>query len=174
MFAELRGLDYADDATTIGRLSQVLKLAAVSKPVFKADGNLDFNMGKTMILAKGPTARHVYERGQHFLQNDPDLQGIANDFTQEMFTVQGIEVLGTPLDTDVYVRIFVDQNCIKITRDVEKLEPLTDGFIHFQLIQKTMNTHTQHMSANITLSSQEKFLSAQHVHVDMAPALGQG
>jgi hypothetical protein len=127
-------------------------------------------MVKTMILTKGPTARHVYERDQHFLQRDPELQGIANDFTQEMFTVQGIEVLGTPLDTDVYVRIFVDQNCIKITRDVEKLEPLTDGFIHFQLIHKTMNTHTQHMSANITLSSQEKFLSAQHVHVDMAIA----
>jgi hypothetical protein len=93
-----------------------------------------------MILAKGPTARHVYERAQHFLQNDPDLQGIANDFTQAMFMVQGIEVLGTPLGTDLYVRNFVAQNCINITRDVEKLEPLSDGFIHFQLIQKTMNT----------------------------------
>jgi hypothetical protein len=99
-------------------------------------------MIKTMILTKGPTARHVYERTQHFLQIDPELQDIVNDFTQEMFTVQGIEVLGTPLDTDVYVRIFVDQNCIKITRDVEKLEPLTDDVIHFQMIQKTMNTHT--------------------------------
>jgi hypothetical protein len=127
-------------------------------------------MGETMILAKGPTARHVYERAQHFLQNDPDLQGIANDFTTVMFTVQGIEVLGTPLGTDVYVRNFVAQNCIKITRDVEKLEPLTDGFIHFQLIQKTMNTRTQYMSANITLSPQEQFLSEQHVHVDMAIA----
>jgi hypothetical protein len=127
-------------------------------------------MGKTMILAKGPTARHVYERAPHFVQNDPDLQGIANDFPQEMFTVQGIEVLGTPLGTDVYVKNFVAQNCIKITRNVEKLEPLTDGFIHFQLIQKTMNTRTQYMSANITLSPQEQFLSAQHVHVDMAMA----
>jgi hypothetical protein len=68
----------------------------------------------------------------HFLQNCPDLQGIANDFTPEMFTVQGIEVLGTPLGTDVYVRAFVTQNCIKITRDVEKVEPLTDEFTHFR------------------------------------------
>jgi hypothetical protein len=66
-----------------------------------------------------------------------------------------------------YVRKFVAQNYIKITRDVEKLEPLTDGFIHFQMIQKTMNTCTQYMSANITLSTPEKFLSVQHVHVDM-------
>ena len=47
-----------------------------------------------MILAKDPIVRHVYERAHHFLQNEPDLQVIANDFTQEMFTVQGIEVLG--------------------------------------------------------------------------------
>jgi hypothetical protein len=127
-------------------------------------------MGKTMILTKGPTSRHVYERAQHFLQNDPDLQDVVNDFTQEMFTVQGIEVLGTPLGTDFYVRNFVAQNCIKISRDVEKLELLTDDFIHFQMIQKTMNTRTQYMSENITLSSQEQFLSAQHVHVDMTIA----
>ena len=61
---------------------------------------------------------------------------------------------------------FVTQNCIKIIRDVEKLEPLTDGFTHFQLIQKTMNTRTQFMSANITLPPQGQFLSAEHRHVD--------
>ena len=96
MFAELRGLAYADDGTTIGRLSQALKLAAVSKPVFKSDGNLDCNMGKTEFLAKGPTARHVYERAQYFLQTDPDLQVIVNNFAPDMFTTTGIEVLGTP------------------------------------------------------------------------------
>jgi hypothetical protein len=53
---------------------------------------------------------------------------------------------------------------------VEKLEPLTHGFTHFQLVQKTMNTRTQYTSANITLSQQEQLLSAQHVHVNMAIA----
>jgi hypothetical protein len=61
MFPELRALAYTDDETTIGRLSQVLKLAVVSKSLFKSDDNLDFNMDKTVILAKDPTARHVYE-----------------------------------------------------------------------------------------------------------------
>ncbi len=115
-----------------------------------------------MILTKNPTVWHVYERAQQLLQNDPDLQDIANDFTQEMFTVQGIEVLGTPLGTDFYVRNFVSQNYIKIRRDVGKFEPLTDGFIHFQLIQKTMNTYTQYMSANITLSPQELIYLSIH------------
>jgi hypothetical protein len=86
MFPELRDLAYADDATTIGRLSKALKLADVSKPVFKSDDNLDFYMGKTEFLSKCPTARHVYERSQYFFQTDPNLQVIVNDFTPEMFT----------------------------------------------------------------------------------------
>jgi hypothetical protein len=40
-----------------------------------------------------------------------------------MFTVTGIEVLGTPIGTDTYIKDFVVQNSIKIMRDVEDLEP---------------------------------------------------
>jgi hypothetical protein len=39
IFPELRDLTYTDDTTTIGRLSQVLKLVVVSKPVFKVHCN---------------------------------------------------------------------------------------------------------------------------------------
>jgi hypothetical protein len=119
MFPELRVLTYVDDTTIIGRISQTLKLSAVSKSVFKSDGNLDFNMGKTEFLTKGPTARHVFEQTQYFLQTDPDLQGITNDFTPKMFKAMGIEVLGTPIYTDVYIKDIVAQNCIKIMRDVD-------------------------------------------------------
>ena len=90
------------------------------KSVFKSDGNLDFNLGKTMILTKGNNTRHVYDLTQFFLQNDPDLQDIEHDFTPDMFTVGGIEVVGTPLDTDTYIKTYVTQNCLKIIRDVEK------------------------------------------------------
>ncbi len=119
MFPELRVLAYVDDVTIIGRISQTLKLASVSKSVFKSDGNLDFNMGKTEFLTQGPTTRHVFEQTQYFLQTDPDLQGITNDFTPEMFKAMGIEVLGTPIYTDVYIKDIVAQNCIKIMRDVD-------------------------------------------------------
>jgi hypothetical protein len=83
-----------------------------------------------------------------------------------MFTTTGIEVLGTPIGTDDYIKDFVAQNSIKKMKDVEKLEPLTDAFTHFQRVKMTVNTHTQYMSDNITLSPQERFLSAQHIHVD--------
>jgi hypothetical protein len=90
MFPDLRGLAYADYETTVGRLSLVLKFLGASQPLFKEDGNLDFNIGKTKFLAKGSiSARHLYERAQHFLQSDPGLQHMPNDFTPEMFIVHG-------------------------------------------------------------------------------------
>jgi hypothetical protein len=75
-------------------------------------------------------------------------------------------VLGTPIGTDAYLKDFVAQNSIKIMKDVEKLEPLSNAFTHFQLVKMTMNTCKQYMSANVTLPPQERFLSVQHIHVD--------
>ena len=83
-----------------------------------------------------------------------------------MFSVEGIEILGTPLDTDIYIKNYVQNKCLKIINDVGKHDPITDGFVHFQLIKFCVNTLTQYMSENITLPPQEHFLSAQHVHVD--------
>jgi len=72
----------------------------------------------------------------------------------------------------------VDNNCIKIVRNVEKFDSLTDGFVK----KKCMNTCTEHlcsykilyehlysnmhMSTNITLPPQEQFLLAKYRHVD--------
>ena len=65
-------------------------------------------------------------------------------FRQTCSQTTGIEVLGTPIGTDAYIKNFVTENSIKIMKDVEKLEPLTDAFTHFQLIKMTQNTHTIH------------------------------
>jgi hypothetical protein len=70
MFPTLRGLTYVDDNNIIGRFSQVLKLTTVRKPMFKLDGNLDFNMDTTMILTKDfkvHVESHVYSEGSKHL-----------------------------------------------------------------------------------------------------------
>ena len=53
MFPDLRGLVFTGDGNKLGRFSQALRLITASKPVFKLDVNLDFNLGKTKFLAKG-------------------------------------------------------------------------------------------------------------------------
>ena len=79
-----------------------------------------------------------------------------------MFSVKGIEILGAPIGTDIFIKDYVQNNCLKIINDAVKHDPLTDGFVHFQLIKFCVNTRTQYMSANITLPPQEYFFSAQH------------
>ena len=73
-----------------------------------------------MFLTNDTTTRHVHERTQVFLQNDPNLQDITQDFTPNMFSVQGIEVLGTPIGSDTYIMEYVTQNCIKIMEYVDQ------------------------------------------------------
>ena len=155
-FPDLRVLAYTDNDNIIGRFSQQLRLTSELKPVFKSDGNLmgktmfksDGNlMGKTMFLAKDTTVSHIFDRARFLLQNDPNLQDIYQDFIPDMFSVEGIEVLGTPIDTDTYIKTYVTQNCLKI----KKHDPLTDGFVHNQLMKFCMNTLTQYMSTNVTL-----------------------
>ena len=123
-------------------------------------------MGKTKILPKGPTAQHVYNRAKHFLDNDPDLQEIAIDIMPEMFTTEGIEILGTPVGTDRFIQTQVFQNCLKIMTDIAKHEPLDDGLVHFQLLKYCMNTRSQYLSANVTIPSSEHFHSLHHHHLD--------
>ena len=74
-----------------------------------------------------------------------------------MFSVKGIELMGTQIGTDNFIKEYVVQNCVKIVRDVEKHDHLTDGFVHDQLMKFCMNTHTQFISASIP--PQEHFLS---------------
>ena len=66
--------------------------------------NLDFNLGKTKVLAKGTTSQHVFDRAQFFFQNKPNLQEITRDFTLDVFTVEVIEVLGWPLGNDIHIK----------------------------------------------------------------------
>ena len=107
-FPEIKGLEYTDDDKIIGPLSQTLKLISVLKPTFKKKWvlkpifNLDFKIStrqrssltesqqNTMCLI-----RHVFDQTQHFFECDPDLQEIDQDFTLDMFTVEGTEVLGS-------------------------------------------------------------------------------
>jgi hypothetical protein len=60
---------------------------------FQKNANLVFNIRKTKVLAKGPSADHLFECAKHFINTDPDLADIAHHFTRDMFTTEGIEVL---------------------------------------------------------------------------------
>jgi hypothetical protein len=108
-FPEIKGLTYSDDGNIIVKLSTSLKLISILVTVFKKDENLVFNINKTKVLVKGTSADHLFEYVKHFLDTDPDLEDIVHHFRRDMFTTEGIEVLGTPVGNDRFIQTFVTQ-----------------------------------------------------------------
>jgi hypothetical protein len=165
-FPEVKVLTYDDDDNIIVKLSTALKLISMLALVFKKDANLVFNIRKTKVLAKDPSADHLFERAKHFFDTDPDLADIVHHFTRDMFTTEGIEVLGTPVGKDRFIQTFVSQNCLKIMGDIGKHVCLTDGFVHDQLLKFYQDTRTQFISANINIPDSDSVITTQHKHVD--------
>ena len=44
--------------------------------------------------------------------------------------------------------------------------PLTDGFVHFQLLKFCQNIHTQYISVKINIPDSGNFLTTQYQHFD--------
>ncbi len=88
----------------------------------------------------------MFEHTKHFLDIDPDLADIVHHFTSDMFTTEGIEVVGTPVDNDRFIQTFVSQNCLKIIEDIGKHDCLTDDLVHTQLLKFCENTRTQYIT----------------------------
>ncbi len=68
-----------------------------------------------------------------------------------------------PIGTDAFVRSFVPKTCRDIIDDVEKLDDIQDGFIHFQLIRFCQTTRLQFINSHIMLNN--RCVLQQH-HVD--------
>jgi hypothetical protein len=75
-----------------------------------------------------------------------------------------------PIGTDAFVQSFVAKKCRDIIDDVEKLDAIQDGFIHFQLIRFCQATRFQYINSHIMLGNR-CVLQHQHVDCKIADAL---
>jgi hypothetical protein len=70
--------------------------------------------------------------------------------------------LGVPIGTDAFVQHFVKKKCQEIMDDVDKLDNIQDGFIHYQLVRFWQATRLQYLNGQIDLANQN-VLQQQHV-----------
>ena len=61
--------------------------------------------------------------------------------------------IGVPIGTDVFVQNFVAKTCRSIIDDVEKLDAIQDGFIHYQLLRFCQDTRLQYFNSHILLGN---------------------
>ena len=87
------------------------------------------------------------------MQATPSLIHLSNDVLLDSFCPEGFIGIGVPIGTDAFVRSFVAKTCRDIIDDVEKLDAIQDGFIHFQILRFCQATRLQYINSHIMLSN---------------------
>ena len=82
----------------------------------------------------------------------------------QVFVADGILTVGVPLGTDAFVSVYVAATCQQISADIDKLDPLTDGFVHYQLVRFCQAARLQYLSARI---HKYELTSYQQAQVDV-------
>ena len=88
-----------------------------------------------------------------FINATPQLTQLSGEVSLDSFHPDGFVGIGVPIDTDTFVRQFVDKTCTDIIEDVEKLDAIEDDFIHFQLLRFCQDTWLQYLNSHIILDN---------------------
>ncbi len=138
------------------------------KSVFKTDAGLELNVSKTSILpSKGVTVQSVFDMTQTIMQAIPNLVHLSSDVLLDSFFPECFIGLGVPIDTDDFIQSFGDKTCRDIIDDVEKLDAIQDGFIHYQLLRFCQATRLQYINSHIMLNNRS-VLRQQYVDCKIA------
>ena len=143
------------------KLSVALEVLSDIKHVLREDAGLDLN-DKTKILVKGISAAEAHTAAQRLLTADPSLAHLGPLIAPKAFVDDGYIGLGVPIGTDAFVQHFVKKKCQEIMEDVDKLDNIQDGFIHYQLMRFCQATRLQYLNGQIDLANQN-VLQQQHV-----------
>jgi hypothetical protein len=161
---------YADDGYIKAKLSVALEVLSDIKHVLKEDAGLALNFDKTKILVKGISAADAHAAAQRMLNADPSLAHLSPLLSPASFVVDGYIGLGVPIGTDAFIQHFVKDKCQATMEDVDKLDNIQDGFIHYQLLRFCQATRLQYLNGHAQLANQH-VLQQQHVDHKIANAL---
>ncbi len=81
------------------------------------------------------------------------LTHLREEIDLDSFDPDGFVGIGVSIGTDTFVRNFVAKTCRNIIDDVEKLDDIQDGFIHFQFLRFCQDTRLQFINSHIMLNN---------------------
>jgi hypothetical protein len=148
-------------------MSVALQVLAELKRVLKEDAGLELYVSKTSILPKGITQQAVFDMAHSILASSPALTQLRGDVSLDSFCPAGLIGIGVPIGTDAFVQNFVSKTCRDIIDDVEKLDAIQDGFVHYHLVRFCQATRLQNTNSHI-LFANRCVLQQQHVDCKIA------
>jgi hypothetical protein len=147
-----------------------LQVLAELKRVLKEDAGLERNVSKTSILPKGTTQQAVFDLTHSIIAASAAWTQLSGDVSLASFCPECFVGIGVPIGTDAFVQNFVAKTCRAIIDDVEKLDAIQDGFIHYQLLRFCQATRLQCTNSHILLRNR-CVLQQQHLDCKIADAL---
>ena len=130
----------------------------------------DQSITKTSILPKDTSQQAVFDVARSIIAVNPALNLLNDDIVLHSFCPDGFIGIGVPIGTDAFVQSFVAKTCRDIIDDVEKLDAIQDGLIHYQLLRFCQATRLQYINSHIMLPNR-CVLQQQHVDCKIADAL---
>jgi hypothetical protein len=122
---------YVDDGYIKGKLSVVLQVLDDLKRVLKEDAGLELNISKTAILPKAITQQDIFDVVHGFITVTPSMIQLSGEVSLDSFCHDGSVGIGVPIGTDAFVNHFTVKTYRDIIKEVEKLDTIQDGFIHY-------------------------------------------
>jgi len=148
-----------DDIFVTARLSKALSCAAEMKKILKADLDMDLNVPKFNVFFPGTflsldTARSALECA---VRVDPALADLAA--MGAGVSTDGMRVAGIPVGVDAWVKTFVAKNARSFITDVAKLDVVSDGLLHNQLLHFCQNARMAFLGRNTPTPLLSEFLA---------------
>ena len=150
-YPQTRVFSYPDDGYIKTKWSVTLQVLSGLKYVLKKDAGLKFNVSKMVILTKVITQQVVFDTSLNIITPTPSLTDLNGNVSLVSFVPGGFVGIGVPIDTQTFVQKFVVKTCRVIIDDVEKLDSIQDGFIHYQLLRFYQDTRLQYLNSHIFL-----------------------
>jgi len=128
-----------DDIFIIARLSKALSCAAEMKKILKADLDMDLNVPNFNVFFLDTsfsfeTARSALDRA---VRADPALTDLAT--MGAGVSTDGMRVAGVQVGVDAWVKTFVAKKARSVITDFTKLDVVSDGLLHNQLLNFCQN-----------------------------------
>jgi len=133
----------------VAPLAECFALGAQLKKVLKQDFDLDADVPKFNCIFPGYRINdydHAHALFQNALQANPQLASLSG--MDAGISTTGLRVAGVPIGTDEWVQQFAQEKAAAVHVDVSKLDIISDGFIHYQMLRFCQNTRLVFLGRN--------------------------
>jgi hypothetical protein len=95
----------------------------------------------------------MFDVAHSIIAAKPVLTHLQAEIALDSFCPEVFVGIGVHIGTDTFVRNFVAKTCRNIIDDVEKLDDIQDGFIHYQLLRFCQVTRLQYVNSHFMINN---------------------